>query len=123
MKKFYCKNQEIVWVENFNSSSTFIVVYYKGKKYKRNISIFGEGLFPADTEAKRYLKTTLGIDVPIPPFSKTKNNNSAYYIRKTKAKRSNVKTNYANYKGSVSSPSFFISPNGTCLKEMDWDFD
>lgn len=46
MKKFRCKNGEIVWVENYTKNDTHIIVHYKGKKYKRSIDILGKTIFP-----------------------------------------------------------------------------
>lgn len=46
MKKFKCKNGEIVWVENYNKKDTDIIIHYKGGKYKRSIDIIGKTIFP-----------------------------------------------------------------------------
>lgn len=104
MKKFINAKREIVWVENFTRFDSFIIVNYRGGKYKCSKKIFGTKLFPMDETTKKYLKNTLNINVEIPSF-----------VRNTQKVRATT--------NSSKIPSFYISPNGTCLKEMDWDFD
>ncbi len=44
IKKYRCLNGEVVNVEKFDEN--IIIVYYNGKKYRRNKSIIGQKLFP-----------------------------------------------------------------------------
>lgn len=103
-RQFINKKREIVWVENFTRFDSLVRVYYKGTEYPCTKKIFGTKLFPMDEATKNYLKYTLNIDVDIPSF-----------VRKPQ------KDSKAAHSSEF--PSYYISPNGTCLEEMDWDFD
>ena len=109
MLKFVNSKNEIVWVENFTRIDTFVIVHYRGKKYKCSKGIFGTKLFPMDKTMKIFLKNAANIDVEIPSFIRSSNNHSIPAHSET-----------SRYHKKE---SFFISPNGTCLKKMDWDFD
>ena len=65
MKKFINLKREIVWVEDFTRHNSFVIVHYKGEKYKCSLGVFGTKLFPMDITTKNYLKNTLNINVDI----------------------------------------------------------
>lgn len=56
MKKFINLKREIVWVEDFTRHNSFVIVHYKGEKYKCSLGVFGTKLFPMDITTKNYLK-------------------------------------------------------------------
>lgn len=106
--KFVTLTKEIVNIKEFTRFDSCVIVNYKGKEYKRDFKVFGTKLFPANVISKNYLRNTLKINVNIPEYIQHNDNTI----------RNNIKT-----VNSSKGPSFFVSPNGTCLSKMDWDFD
>ena len=107
MLKFVTLTKEIVYIKEFTRFDSYVIVPYRGNNYKRDFKVFGTKLFPADTKTKNFLRNTLKINVDIPKYMQN-NNASPNNIKKVSPSKA---------------PSFYISPNGTCLSEMDWDFD
>ena len=64
MLKFINYKNEVIWVEKFTRYDSWIIVHYKGAKYKCTKNVFGTKLFPIDSATKNYLKSTLNIDIP-----------------------------------------------------------
>ena len=104
MLKFINYKREYIWIENFTSFDTYVTVHYKGDEHKYHKKHFGTKIFPIDKKTKNLLRNTFKMDVDIPSFVHDVQNDG---------KTTNSGENH----------SFYISPNGTCLKKMDWDFD